>query len=150
LGRFTQLTPGKLIRLSHGDEAEEIHRVVDAIKRDKSVSKATLQVAEAANVAATAVDEALATTGKLEQEVNQARHARDVAGQPWETAFAGLVLAAKNADHDGGTRLHATLFASISVVKGKKRKASKAGTTPTPGDPAVEPAASENPPAASA
>ena len=79
--RASHCTVSKLIRLPYADEAEEIHRLVAAIKRDKSISKATVEIADGAEAAAKAVAEDLASTTKLEQQVNETRHARDEIGR---------------------------------------------------------------------
>ncbi len=44
LGAFTKLSPGKLMRLAHANKAEEIRRLVAAIRREGYASKATLLI----------------------------------------------------------------------------------------------------------
>jgi len=139
LVRYLAMTPSQLIRLPHAAEAEAIHKLAAAIRNDKSASKAVSAGAAVADAAAAAVETALANVTKVEREAGEARHARDIAGQPWETAFAGLALAAKSADHDGGTHLYATLFRTPTRPKPKRRKAAHDSTTTPVPQPAAAP-----------
>jgi hypothetical protein len=125
---FGAPAPGTLTRLPFGEEAEAVHRLVAAIQRSKGTSPATLEAAQAADKAATAVEEALAPITKLQDGVRDARRARDAVGQGWESALAALRRGARAAADEGAPDLYPTLFPA--VVRTTTKSKTKEDETP--------------------
>jgi len=126
---FGGLPPGKLIRLPFAEEAKAVHQLVAAVQRSKTVSKATIQAAQAADKAARAVEQALGPIAKLQDAVRDARRARDAVGQGWESALAALRRGARAAADEGAPDLYATLFPP--VVRAVTKKSTPEEPTPT-------------------
>jgi hypothetical protein len=102
--------PGTLTRLPPAEAAEAVHQLVAAIRRGKGVAAATLAAAEAADKAASIVEQALVPVAKLQENLRNARRTRDAVGRGWDTALAGLQRGAKAAVDEGAPELYATLF----------------------------------------
>lgn len=130
---FGAVAPGTLVRLQFADEAKAVHQLVAAVQRNKTVSAATTQAAQAADKAARAVEQALVPVLKLQDRVRDARRARDAVGQGWESALAALRRAARSAADDGAHDLYDTLFPPVvrPAAKSKPQQA-PAAVTPTP------------------
>jgi hypothetical protein len=129
--------PKALQRQPTIDEAKVIHRLVAAVQRNKGVSKATLQAAQAVEKAALAVEQAAAPIAKLQAAAREARHTREAIAQTWETALAALKRGARAASDDGAPQLYATLFERPSRSSGKAAKPAPS----TPPGPTTQPAA---------
>ena len=124
---FGVRSPALLQRCAAADDAKAIHRLVAAVQRIQGSSSATLQVAQAADAAASAVEQALAALQPLQAALHTARLTRDAIGQHWDRELAALGRKARCAADDGAPHLHAALFRG---VRRKTRKASKRAVTP--------------------
>lgn len=152
---FGAPTLGALKRLPFDEEATAIHQLVAAVLRSKGVSEATTKAAQAADKAASAVEQAFGPIGKLEDTVREARRMRDGVGQAWESALAALRRMAQAVAAEGAPDLYARLFPPVTRT-GTKRKPPEApageSSTPTPpaseGSPASGPASAATPNAA--
>lgn len=131
---FGAPSPGTLMRLPFAEEAEGVHQLVAAVERSKGASKATLQAAQAAEKAAKAVEEALVPIAKLQDNVRDARRARDAVGQGWESALASLKRGARAAADEGAPDLYPTLFPPVvrAVTKNKGTEEAGPAAPPTP------------------
>src|SRR5207244_1463599 len=118
---FRAPAPGTLMRLPFAEEAEAVRELVAAVQRSKSVSKATIQAAQAAEKAARVVEQALAPVAKLQDSVRDARRMRDAVGQGWESALAALRRGTRAAADEGAPELDATLFLPVARVVTKKK-----------------------------
>jgi len=130
-GAFGVPGPGTLKRLPFPDEAAAVHQLVAAVLRSKSVSGATTKVAQAADKAASAVEEALVPIDELQDGVREARRMRDSVGQAWESALAALRRGARAAADEGAPELHARLFPPTTRAA-SKTKAAEEPATPAP------------------
>jgi len=119
---FGTPAPSSLGKLPPADEAKAIHRLVATVQRNKTISKATLQAAQAADKAAKAVEQALLPLDKLQTALKTARHTRDAIGQSWESALAALKRGARSAADDGAPQLYATLFQTLAQPNSKSKK----------------------------
>lgn len=128
---FGAPTLGALKRLPFDEEAAAIHQLVAAVLRGKGVSEASTKAAQAADKAASAVEEALGPIGKLEDTVREARRTRDGVGQAWESALAALRRMAQAVAAEGAPDLYARLFPSV-VRAGTKTKPAKAPASESP------------------
>jgi hypothetical protein len=121
-------SPSVIARLQPREEEDAIRRLVATVLRQKGVSKATLAVAEKADQAARAVEQAIAQIATLEHDVVATRQKRDAVGKVWEAAFAALRRGARAAADDGAPDLYPTLFPRL--VRAASR--TKAPPSPTP------------------
>ena len=133
---FGAPAPSTLIKMPVIEEGKAIHKLVAAVQRNKTVSKATLQAAQAADKAAKAVEQALVPIEKLQTALKTARHTRDAVGQSWETALAALKRGARAAGDDGAPQLYATLFKGIAQPSPRNNKPKPPPPQPTPPQPA--------------
>lgn len=131
-GAFGPLAPRKLMAQPVADEVKAIHQLVAAIQRGKSVSKPTLQAAQAAEKAARVVEQQLAQIEKLQASVREARHTRDAMAQGWAKDLATLKRGARSAADDGAPLLYATLFDRPTRPSTKNGKSSHAVTAAEP------------------
>jgi hypothetical protein len=131
---FGVAAPGTLTRLPFAEEAAAVHQLVAAVQRSKGASKATIQAAQAADKVAGIVEEALVPVAKLQDNVRDARRARDAVGQGWESALAALRRGARAAADEGAPDLYPTLFPPVAraVAKGKTTEAQVPAVTATP------------------
>jgi hypothetical protein len=127
---FGAPSPSTVARQPFAEEVDTVHRLVATIQRSKGVSKETLEAAQAADEAASAVEQALVPITKLEQTVADARRNRDAIAKVWETALAALRRGARAAADDGAPDLYPTLFKSFRVTG--KPKTTEATTDPQP------------------
>jgi hypothetical protein len=74
------------------------------------VSKKSVQAAQSALDAARAVEQALDSLAKLQDEVRSARVMRDAVGVQWDSALRALRLKVLAAADDGAPGLYAVLF----------------------------------------
>jgi hypothetical protein len=130
LAKFSAYTPGALRRLPYVEEAKELERIAAAMQRDPSLSKTTKALARRAYKQAKAVQAAAQPLAKIEQAVREARQMRDLLAEPWDSGYAGLKLAAGNADRDAGTNLAATIGDATASVRPKKVKRATAKAAP--------------------
>ena len=131
---FGDLPPAAVMKLPFAEEVKAVRRLVAAVQRDKSVGKAALLAAQAANKAAQSVEQALAPVAKLQIAVREARRTRDAVGQTWESALAALKRGTRAAADDGAPELHATLFGRPSRVGKRESK-----PAPAPSEPVTNP-----------
>ncbi len=128
--------PGTLKRLPFGEEVAAIHELVAAVLRSKGVSEAATKAAQAADKAASVVEEALVPIDTLQDGVREARRMRDAVGQAWESALAALRRGTRAAADEGAPELHATLFPPVTrVSKSKAAEQPAASGTQTPAAP---------------
>lgn len=121
-------TPAALMRLPVAQEAQQIHALVTALRRNPGLSKATQQAMDATDKAARAAEKAAAPIEGLQAALREARQARDALVQAWQEALAALKRGARAAIDDGEPHLYATLFGQTT------RPASRNGR-PTPDTP---------------
>src|SRR6185295_18170994 len=114
------------------EKAAAIHQLVAAVLRSKGVSEAVTKAAEAANKAATAVEEALPPMAKLEDDARDARRTRDAVGQKWEAAIAALRRVAGAAADEGAPDLYPTLFPKVTKPASSKTKPAEEAPTESP------------------
>jgi hypothetical protein len=152
---FGAPTLGALKRLPFDEEAAAVHQLVAAVLRSKGVSEATTKAAQAADKAASVVEEALGPIGKLEDSVREARWTRDVVGQAWESTLAALRRMAQTVAAEGSPDLYARLFPPVTRTGTKTKPAeapagesSTSTPTPTEGSPAGGSASAATPNAA--
>ena len=131
---FGAPAPGTLMRLPFDEEVEAVHKLVAAVQRNKTVSKATIQAAQTADKAASVVEKALAPVAKLEESIRDARRTRDAVGQGWESALAALRRGTKAAADEGAPELDATLFPPVTrpATKSKPPEQKVPAVTETP------------------
>ena len=125
---YTGVSPSVLRKTAAGDEAAQLLDLAAAVRNDVSASAATREAADAMEVAARAVLEALVPLPQLEAALRAARHIRDHTGDRWDEALRVLKLAARAAEAQGAIGLYGTLF-DRSVRRSKR---TKTGTTPAP------------------
>ena len=106
-------SPAVLQRLAAAAEAKAIHKLVAAVGRIEGRAGSTLEAALAADAAACAVEEALASLLPLAAALRTARQARDAVGELWNRDLAALKRQAHAAADDGAPLLHAALFGSV-------------------------------------
>jgi hypothetical protein len=128
---FGEESPSVVARQAFAEEVETIHRLVATIQRSKGMSKETLEAAQAADQAASAVEQALAPIAKLEQTVADARRTRDAIAKVWETALAALRRGARAAADDGAPDLYPTLFKAWTRTP-SRTKTTEEATDPQP------------------
>jgi hypothetical protein len=130
---FGALPPGKLTRLAFIEETQAVHQLVTAVQRNKSVSEATVQAAQAADKAARVVEQALVPVAKLQDTCRDARRTRDAVAPGWESSLGALRRGARAAADDGAPDLHAILFPPVvrAVAKTKPQQVEVAAV-PTP------------------
>lgn len=134
---FGALTPSKTMSLPIADKAKAVHQLVAAVQRSKGVIKTTLQATQAAEKAATALDQALVPVEKLQAVVRDTRHTRDAVAQGWESTLAALKRGARAAADDGAQQLYATLIGRTNHRNNKNGKPAAAAVTPVATPPAV-------------
>ena len=115
-------SPAVLQRLAAAAEAKAIHKLVAAVQRIEGCAAATLEAAQAADAAASAVEEAMASMLPVETALRTARQARDDVGQQWDRDLAALKRQAQAAADDGAPHLHAALFPSVGRTSRKQRQ----------------------------
>jgi len=115
-------SPAVLQRRAAAAEAKAIHKLVAAVQRIEGCAASTLEAAQAADAAASAVEEALASMLPVEAALRTARRARDAVGQQWNRDLAALKRRAQAAADDGAPHLHAALFASVGRTSRKPRR----------------------------
>jgi len=130
--------PSKLVNLPAADKAKAVHQLAAAVQRSKNASKVTVQTAQAAEKAATAIEQALAPVEKLQAAVRDARHTRDAVAQGWESTLAALKRGARAAADDGAPQLYATLFGRANG-RTNHRNNKNDKTAPTEVTPATPP-----------
>jgi hypothetical protein len=128
---FGAPAPGTLTRLPFAEEAQAVHQLVAVVQRSKTVSKATIQAAQAADKAARVVEQALAPVAKLQESVRDARRMRDAVGQGWESALAALRRGTRAAADEGAPELDATLFPPVVRATTKNKAAEEQVPTVT-------------------
>jgi hypothetical protein len=116
---FRVPSPASMQRLAMAREAALIHRLVSAVQQSPATSQRTRHVAQAAEDAARAVEQALAQIDRLQAAARTKRVARDAIGRSWDRDLATLKLAARAAAADGAPHLHATLFAGVRGLEGR-------------------------------
>lgn len=125
---FGAPTPSDLARLAFPEGAVATHQLAAAVLRAKHAGPAVVEAAQAADKAATAVEEALVPIAKLTDTVRDARRMRDTMGKIWDTALSALRRSARAAADDGATELYARLFPT--PTRGSKTKAPPSGDVP--------------------
>ncbi len=134
---FGAESPSVIARAAFGEEAEQIQRLVATVVRSKGVSAATIQVAQAADKAARAVEQTCVAIVKIEQTVLEARRKRDAIAKVWQSALAALRRGARAAADDGAPDLYATLFKR--PTRGKSTTKTTEAATTEPQTPASTP-----------
>jgi len=134
---FGMPAPSAIKKIPFADEAQAIHALVAAVQRNKTVGKATLQAAQAAEDASQKLEAVLPSMDKLEVTLQHTRRTRDGIGHTWDTALAALKRGARAAADDGAPNLYAALFGRLSRPNKRTRPAS----TPAPPAPPVANAA---------
>jgi len=134
---FDAPAPGTLMRLAFEEEAAAVHQLVASVLRTKGAREATTQAAQAADEAATVVEQALAPVATLQDGIRDARRTRDALGQAWESALAALRRGTRAAADEGAPDLHATLFPP--VPRASKAKAAEESTPIEPPAPTATP-----------
>jgi hypothetical protein len=133
---FGAPSPSTVARQPFGEEVAIIHRLVATILRTNGVSKETTEAAQAADEAASVVEQALAPIAKLEKTVADARRNRDAIAKVWESALAALRRGARAAADDGAPDLYPTLFRTPTRAKSTTKTTE---TTTDPQTPAATP-----------
>jgi hypothetical protein len=120
--RFHVPSPSVVTRLPVAKEAETVHRLVAAIRRNRQVSEATLAAARDAEEAARCVESAIVAVGRVGETVRAARMVRDSAKHGWHAAYDALARRALAAADEGAPNLHATLFGTVRRGKRTRRR----------------------------
>jgi hypothetical protein len=127
---FGGAAPSLIKQMQYADEAKAVHQLVASLQRNKAVRRSTLDVAQAADDTAMAVEAALRAVETLETALVIARGARDEAARHWEFTLSALKRRARAAADDGASDLYAALFSH------QNRPAAKAAK-PAPAPPPV-------------
>ncbi|HVO26922.1 MAG TPA: hypothetical protein VMW56_25200 [Candidatus Margulisiibacteriota bacterium] len=122
---FGTAAPSAVKQLPPVTEAKTIRQLVAAVQRQKPVSKATSQAAQAAEQAARQVETAQLAVDKFQEALSHARHARDGIGETWERTLAALKRGVRAAADDGAPGLYTALF-------GNQRRSSNKAVKPSP------------------
>lgn len=128
---FGAPAPGTLTRLPFAEAPQSVHQLVATVQRSKGASKGTIEAAEAADKAATVVEEAVATAAKLQDAVRHARRMRDALNQGWDSALGALRRGAQAAADEGAPDLYATLFPPMTRASTKTRTPEEQAPTAT-------------------
>lgn len=107
---FGAPSPWTIGRLAASDGVTAIARLVEAVMRQRDASPRSVHAAQAPLEAARAVEQALASLARLEDDARVARATRDAIGVAWDAALAALQSKARAAADDGAPGLYATLF----------------------------------------
>lgn len=133
---FNAEAPGRLKALAVADEAREIHTLVAAVLRGKSLAQATRDAAQAAEQAALQVEAALPPLEALRGNLNAARQQRDAIAHSWDTDFSNLRRWTRATADIEAPGLYTKLFGTRTT-----RKAKPDTTPPTAENPPTPPAA---------
>jgi hypothetical protein len=125
---FGAESPSIIKQLNVAEEAKAIHKLVDAVQADPTVSKKARRAAQLADEAARQTETELVPIDKLQASLRTARDARETAGTAWDTELAALKRRARSAADEGAPALYKALFGSLSRPKKKP-------DTPTPSSP---------------
>jgi len=101
--------PSALVRLPYAKEAATIHRVVAAVMQTKPARRETIEAAQRADEAATAVELGLKIVAKQQSILRALRHQRNNIVQHWTASVAALKHRTHAAADDAPT-LHVVLF----------------------------------------
>lgn len=130
---FGTAAPSVVKHMSSEAKTQAVHQLVAAVQREKPIAKATLHAAQAADQSAERLTAALLAVEKLEQAVNNVRHARDGIEQTWQTALAALKRGARAAADDGAPGLYMALFGHTTRSHKKTAPPAPAPTPPALG-----------------
>ena len=114
---FGAPSPSKLSRLPFAEQAEAVHRLVRAVRRNPPLSGPTSRAVRAADTAARAVEEAIVRVASVEETARAARQTRDAMRRDWHAAYRALERGARAAADEGAPQLHAMLFARLPVAR---------------------------------
>jgi hypothetical protein len=137
---FGAPSPYAITRLPVAEGVKALAALLGAVRRNKTVSKATLQTTRDVEKLMRATEQAHAPIDKLTAALHEARRARDAVGANWDAALGALKRGARAATDDGAPQLYAVLFERATRPNRKNGK--RAPLPPPAPAPPAEPAQS--------